>query len=250
MMNRSILRWSIAALGLFTAMAHLTLNIPFSIESTHFTLNGLGYLALLGALFINPPRNIPLISFITGQRRLIHYAFMGYTAVSIVAWVFLGKPYTMLGYVTKADEVLLILALWQHSRGTAPTALTGVASRIIGASAMALVGLTVLSGFLYMELQPTVSDEVKAGAILVDMKNVLFDPDRLEVQAGETAKIVVKNKDFIGHTFTIEELGIDFTFLPLNERLIELPPLVAGEYSYICTVPGHEAMRGTLVVMQ
>ena len=35
-----------------------------------------------------------------------------------------------------------------------------------------------------------------------------------------------------------------------NEKLVELPALETGEYTYICTVPGHESMTGTLVVSE
>ena len=80
------------------------------------------------------------------------------------------------------------------------------------------------------------------------MKAVRFEPDRLEVQAGEPVRLLAKNKDFTLHTFTIEELGIDYTFKPRSELVFALPALAVGEFSYICTVPGHEKMTGTLVV--
>jgi hypothetical protein len=39
--------------------------------------------------------------------------------VTIAAWVVLGRPYTPLGYVTKAVEVVLIAALYLHLRARA-----------------------------------------------------------------------------------------------------------------------------------
>lgn len=81
-----------------------------------FMLNGLGYIALLIGLLTKLP-------FLAGRERLVHYAYMGYTAVTILAWVAfgqksLGDPLGPIGYTTKAIEVLLIAALLQHLRLT------------------------------------------------------------------------------------------------------------------------------------
>ncbi len=101
-MSASSTRFMIIILTLFTALVHLVylnlggLQIPF-------LLNGLGYFALLGAL---------LFKFPPGQERLVHYAFMAFALTTIVAWIVIADPYTLIGYVTKAVEVLLIVFLW------------------------------------------------------------------------------------------------------------------------------------------
>jgi hypothetical protein len=41
---------------------------------------------------------------------------MGFTALTIVLWVFLGQPYTGLGYLTKAIEAALLVLLWLDGR--------------------------------------------------------------------------------------------------------------------------------------
>ena len=63
------------------------------------------------------------------------------------------------------------------------------------------------------------------------------------------------NDDLIIHTFTVQTLDIEITKLdiditvgPKSETLVELPPLEPGDYPYTCEVPGHEEMKGTLVV--
>ena len=139
--------WAVIVLGLFTAMVHLYLNVPFRIEGVHFTLNGLGYLALL-VVFLSSSPFIP--SFVTGQRKLLDYAFMGYAAVAIMGWVFMGKPYTVLGYSTKMGEVLLVVALWWHSRGISQAEVVRIARRVVVAVAVAVVGLAVVLGAVYM----------------------------------------------------------------------------------------------------
>lgn len=119
-MSRSFLRTSIIVLGLITALVHLILlNLGFLRETGRpdllFTLNGLGYLGLLGVFILNP-------KFLAGQRRTFHYFFIGFAALTIVAFLvkggtgFGGRPFNPLGWVTKVDEVLLILALWQHAK--------------------------------------------------------------------------------------------------------------------------------------
>ena len=74
-------RTGILVFGLVTALVHLVvLNVLLGGISPIFTLNGLGYLALLAAFFLNP-------AMLQGRRRLLHYAFIAYTAVTIVAWI-------------------------------------------------------------------------------------------------------------------------------------------------------------------
>jgi hypothetical protein len=109
-MNRSALRTAIFVLGLVTALIHLILlNIRMGHLDLLFTLNGLGYLGLLGAFFLNPP-------IVAGRRRLLSYAFIGFAAVTIGAWVALGDMGDRLAWVTKLDELLLIAALAMNLR--------------------------------------------------------------------------------------------------------------------------------------
>jgi hypothetical protein len=96
-------RLIIALLTLYTAAVHL---VVLNLDGLHplFVLNGLGYLGLLAALWFRIP---------AGMDRLVHYAFMAYTAVTIGAWFVMdGNFGSILGVSTKAVEVLLILALW------------------------------------------------------------------------------------------------------------------------------------------
>lgn len=112
-MNRSSLRVLIVVLGLITAMVHLViLNVSFLRDTGRpdllFTLNGLGYLGLVAAFLWKVP-------FFSTRRRLLHYVFMGFAAVTVLAWVAIGAR-TPLGYATKLDEILLIAALAMNLR--------------------------------------------------------------------------------------------------------------------------------------
>jgi hypothetical protein len=115
-MNRSALRAAIVVLGLITALVHLVvLNILLIQDgqgfSLLFALNGLGYLGLLAA-FLWP------VPFFSTRRRLLHYAFMGYAVLTILAWIPAGSK-DFVGFATKLDEVLLIAALAMNLRNEA-----------------------------------------------------------------------------------------------------------------------------------
>jgi hypothetical protein len=105
-MSQKTVRSAILVLALFTALVHLVvLNfIVMGHLDPKFTLNGLGYLAFLWAFFSNP-------SFVRSRRPLLHYAFIGYTVLTILAWFMWGSMSDRLAWVTVLDEVLLIAAL-------------------------------------------------------------------------------------------------------------------------------------------
>lgn len=114
-MNESTNRLVIALLALFTAIVHLViLNVRdfsqvFVVGSLNqmFALNGLGYLGLLSGLWLRIP---------AGQQRFLHYAFMAFTAITIVAWYVVnqGEIVLGLGVITKIVEILIIAALWMN----------------------------------------------------------------------------------------------------------------------------------------
>ena len=103
-----MLRPAILILGLGTAGIHLGLDFLGPQFTLMFTLNSLGYLALLVALFAN-------VSWLVRRRRTVVLIFMGYTAVTILGWVAIGAR-DIVAYTDKAIEMLLILALWRHLR--------------------------------------------------------------------------------------------------------------------------------------
>jgi len=97
----------IVILTLATAVIHLTL--VHSLMDIAFILNGLGYLALLGALFLPIP-------FFAGGRSLVRFALMGFAALTIIAWIAIGDKTWWLGYVAKVIEIVLIILLWLENQ--------------------------------------------------------------------------------------------------------------------------------------
>ncbi|MCI0550293.1 MAG: hypothetical protein L0287_05020 [Anaerolineae bacterium] len=95
--------------GLATAFLHLSLYPVLGFDPIF--LNGFGYLALLAAYFLPIP-------FFQERRRLVWWALVGYTALTIVLWVLLGDKNfvagtsSAIGYYAKAAEVILLAFLW------------------------------------------------------------------------------------------------------------------------------------------
>lgn len=102
----------IIVLALATAAIHLFLALraaPDMMTVVPFALNFLGYVTLLAALYLPLP-------FARTHRRLVRYAFIGYTILTIALWVVLGmaNPVPYIGYVDKAIEVLLVILLFME----------------------------------------------------------------------------------------------------------------------------------------
>lgn len=104
--NPGTLRIGIIILTAATALIHLQLNFPDPV----FILNGLGYLALLAALYLPLPQ---LARYEIAARWIL----VGYTAITIILWILVGAR-TPIGYIDKLIEVALIALLILDARRT------------------------------------------------------------------------------------------------------------------------------------
>ena len=79
-----------------------------------------------------------------------------------------------------------------------------------------------------------------------------FEPDRIEVRAGQQVTLRVVNRGPSPHDLTIESLNVETGQFGVGEErtLTFTAPAQPGEYEFICNVPGHVqlGMKGTLVV--
>ena len=100
------IRIGVAVLTLMAAIVHLSLLFPDPV----FILNGLGYLTLLGALYLPVSRVVP-------YRRVVRWTLVGYATLTILAWVAIGER-TPLGYSTTAGEAALVVLLLIEGRRT------------------------------------------------------------------------------------------------------------------------------------
>jgi plastocyanin len=88
----------------------------------------------------------------------------------------------------------------------------------------------------------------KSGDIKLVTKHVKFSSKHLQAQAGRVG-ILITNKDFFWHTFTIKKLDLNLKVPTRGERRFEFTA-PAGTYEFVCLIPGHQqaGMKGTLIV--
>lgn len=105
-MNLTGKRIGIILFTLATAFLHLSLFPRLGPDP--IALNGLGYLALLGAYFLPVP-------FLQQKHKLAWWALLGYTILTFILWVILGdKTFTFdfsnaaIGYYAKTAELFLM----------------------------------------------------------------------------------------------------------------------------------------------
>lgn len=113
-------------------------------------------------------------------------------------------------------------------------AITGIVSFGVGAVASIVIAAN------------TDSAAALGSDVRVTAEKVEFAPGEIVMDGGQSG-IWVENNDGIRHTFTIDELGVNLEVPALKAGRIDIDA-APGTYEFICTVPGHEAMTGTLVV--
>jgi len=102
----------------------LPFPIPFPLPLNQlFTLNFIGYVALAIAFWLAP-------RFIGRRAWVLDVVMIVFAVLAIVGWVQIGMPNpNNLGYISKAIEVVLILALGVHAWGLLQPARTTALAR-------------------------------------------------------------------------------------------------------------------------
>lgn len=107
-------RMGVILLALATAAVHLYLgtgrvDVGFG-EGVNpiFIVNGVGYAALLAALYALPSSRMRF-------RGIVRWVLLGYTAITVLLWA-LGGPRIPIAYADKAIELLLIALLLLDAR--------------------------------------------------------------------------------------------------------------------------------------
>jgi hypothetical protein len=99
------LQIAIILLAVATAIIHFVLA---PMAGVPFILNGIGYIALVVALYLPQLRQ---------YQSLIRWALIGYTALTIVLWAILNGDFTdPIGVIDKLIEVALIACLVLEQR--------------------------------------------------------------------------------------------------------------------------------------
>ena len=101
----------IILLTVATALIHLVLAYSIAVQlgaanSLMFVANGIGYLALVTALYMPQFKK---------WQGIIRWLLIAFTAVTIIGWVMIGARNTM-AYIDKLIEVILIVLLFVEGR--------------------------------------------------------------------------------------------------------------------------------------
>lgn len=83
-------------------------------------------------------------------------------------------------------------------------------------------------------------------------RDIAFDVTTLEAKANQPIELTYVNEGLIDHAFLIEGLLDEQTMRPGETRTFTFTPTQAGEFKFVCIMPGHEmaGMVGTLTVTQ
>jgi plastocyanin len=113
----------------------------------------------------------------------------------------------------------------------------------------AAIPLLVLAGVhtLLPLVQPT-RPVAPLGTVVLEMKDMAYSSAEIVV-VGSTVNVSLSNLDFLPHTFTIDEVGMDQEVPALGKAQLTFTA-EPGVYSIYCAIPGHReaGMVGTLTV--
>jgi plastocyanin len=89
-----------------------------------------------------------------------------------------------------------------------------------------------------------------ARGLTVEAGEMWFDPDVLELTAGEPVNLAVDNRGELFHDLTVDDLDLRIEVPAGGSATAGLEVAEPGEYDFYCSVPGHASagMHGTLVV--
>ena len=87
-----------------------------------------------------------------------------------------------------------------------------------------------------------------ADIAVVGQDNLQWHTEHLEAEAGEIT-LALACQGGVNHNFVVDETGEEIAECAPGETVETEFELEAGDYTYVCTIPGHErSMRGQLTV--
>lgn len=198
--------------------------------------------AVIGLVFLG------FIPFLKGQRRAVGLAVAAFGVLAVAGNLEIildelqnpeSAPAFILNLLSLVGVGLVVVGGLAAFRRT-PTG--PIRTLAIGATGVFIAGtvasLAISAG--------TESETAQAGDVVVAARQVMWAPEAIGLDASDSG-LWIDNQDGIRHTFTIPQLGIDVEVPALKARRIDIDA-APGEYQIICTVPGHEAMTGTLTI--
>ncbi len=137
-----------------------------------------------------------------------------------------------------------IVAIVQGRRRTLRASANNSERLVLGTVLGAVAVAVLLSIVLTFTSRSGVSAEAKTGASSMQMKNYMFAPNIVQVKAGDTVRLVIKNDDSTLHTITLPLVGVDVSLPPGSEKVVEFEAPPPGVYLWYC-IP-HSNVNGSI----
>lgn len=155
----------------------------------------------------------------------------------------LGHPesfvnFALFGVVALTFAFVGIIASIAVLRSLADTRAPTLFYAAVGVIVLAIV----VSGFAALSLE---DDLIVSGDLRLVAEDVEFSPATLT--GSGPVGIFVDNKDPIRHTFTIKSLDLEVELPANTSRRVDITA-APGTYDFLCTVEGHDDMKGTLTI--
>ena len=188
------------------------------------------------------------IALMRFRKGLLGFVLLGLMFLNVAVWMLPGAVSNL-----SHDEAFLDTALPGALAIFSIAGLLGVIGYWVGIDQRVGRGLAVLVVVALVALAVAsvgYQEEAVAlpGEIAIEMKDVKFKPEDLNVQAG-VVSIALSNEDLFWHTLTIEDLDVNLRVPVRGERQLSFDA-PAGTYEFVCAIPGHTqaGMTGRLTV--
>lgn len=202
---------------------------------------GIPPVIVIGLVFLG------FVPFLRGERPRLGLAFALVSIVTLVA----NLPIVIDDMSNPESAPAFILNLLSVV-GVAVSAIGGFAafrrmddtaiSRVAWAAPSVFVTGAVLSLVLAAQ---TTSDPALPGDVEMVASGAQWQTADIEVARGDG--LWIDNQDGVRHTFAIESEGFEFEIPALKSVRAEID-VAPGTYAFVCTVPGHESMVGSVTV--
>ena len=197
--------------------------------------------AIIGAIFLG------FIPFLSGERRRLGLAYA--TVAALAAG---GNLPVIVDELSNPESAPAFILTLLSMVGVTLAVVSGLGAffrwspDVIGRVGVGAAGVFVIGAAVsLLAAANTPSDTAVAGDVEVVAEAVTWMPD--EITVAGSGGLWLDNRDGIRHTFTIRELGIDLEVPALRSKRVDIDA-APGVYQFVCEVPGHESMTGTLVV--
>ncbi len=97
------------------------------------------------------------------------------------------------------------------------------------------------------EPPPSAPAEKEAVEIIMQAKLMEFLPNEIKVKKGDEVRLIITSQD-VTHRFVMPGYDINKELERGEDVVIEFTADKEGTFAFYCDVPGHEKMRGKLIV--